>query len=171
MLLTLWRWFSRHAYIHVCNNTLCYATYFWSTVVIRFVIVRGTRFQQESDKFVLCCDLCAHVCNCNESPNICDKVFSAIPLDYVNGLIIQLEISAFIPGRIQTWNQVKRSNEQKGNVKTKPVSCETLAAEDPSAGGWAGYDIASARSCHVSPAPAGHGNNILLCQVTLYLLR
>jgi hypothetical protein len=135
VLLTLWRWFSKHAYIHLCNNTYCYATYFLNTVVIRFVIVRGIRFQQESDKFVLCCNLCARVCVCNEYLSVGDTVFSAIPLDYVNGRIIHLEISAFIPDRIQTWNQVKRNNEQKGNIKTKPVSCETLTVKDLSAVG------------------------------------
>jgi hypothetical protein len=35
---------------------------------------------------------------------------------------------------LRSWDQVTRSNVQTGNVKTKPVSWETLAVKDQSAG-------------------------------------
>ena len=63
------------------------------------------------------------------------------------------------------------------NVKTKTVSAEPLAVEDPSAGGWAGYlqqiryAIAPTQLIVASVRPqAGHDNK-QLCQATLYLMR
>jgi hypothetical protein len=60
---------------------------------------------------------------------------------------------------LRTWDEVKRSNAQTGKVYTKPVSCETLAIEGPSAGGWFGYlqqigyanSIGTVLSCQSGP--------------------
>jgi hypothetical protein len=71
----------------------------------------------------------------------------------------------------QTSNQEElRANR---NVKTKPVSSETLAFEGPSARGM-GWVLAANRVRHsiMSVRPqAGHDNNIVPCQATLYLMR